>query len=69
MTKVLLAIAAKEPPQARAPHAGWMTVQAGLLTRGSMPCFRLPGPNAAQWLLEESSPPTVAGAVAALAVA
>ena len=33
----------EEPPQARAPHAGWMTVQAGLLTCGSMLCFRLPG--------------------------
>jgi|SRR5579859_128144 len=35
----------EEPPQARAPHAGWMTVQAGLLTCGSMLCFRLPGPE------------------------
>jgi hypothetical protein len=33
-----------------------------------MLCFRLPEPNAAQWSLEESSPLTVAGAVAALAM-
>jgi hypothetical protein len=39
----LFVIAAKEPPLARAPHAGWMTVQVGLLTCGSSPFFRLPG--------------------------
>lgn len=40
----------ERPPRARAPHAGWMTVQAGLLTCGSMLCFRLPGQRDAQWL-------------------
>src|SRR6516225_9581319 len=46
--QIRIVIAAKEPPQARAPHAGWMTVQAGLLTRGSMPLSAFPGPKA-QW--------------------
>ncbi len=41
----------EEPPQTRAPHVGWMTIQAGLLTRGSMLRFRLPGPESpvAMW--------------------
>ena len=57
----------KNRPRARAPHAGWMTVQAGLLTRGSMLRFRLPGPFRPSGTMEGSSPPTVAGAVADLA--
>src|ERR1700739_2209058 len=39
----------KDAPQARAPHAGLITVQAGLLTCGSTLCFRLPGQRRAQW--------------------
>src|SRR5262249_53668291 len=61
-------IAAKEPPRTRAPHAGWMTVQAGLLTCGSMLRFRLPEPLRPSGTMEGSSPPTVAGAVADLAL-
>jgi hypothetical protein len=52
--------------KARAPHAGWMTVQAGLLTCGSMLRSAFPGKTPVA-LMEGSSPPTVAGAVADLA--
>jgi hypothetical protein len=48
LKQIRIVIAAKEPPQARAPHAGWMTVQVGLLTRGSMPLSAFPGQKA-QW--------------------
>jgi hypothetical protein len=44
-----------------------MTVQVGLLTRGSMPFFRLPGPKRPSGTMEKSYPLTVAGAVADLA--
>jgi hypothetical protein len=43
----------EKPPQARAPHAGWMTVQAGLLTCGSPPFSAFPSINYAQWHSEK----------------
>jgi hypothetical protein len=60
-------ITAKKPPQARAPHAGWMTVQAGLLTCGSSPFSAFPGKEKPSGIVEKNSPPTVAGAAADLA--
>jgi hypothetical protein len=61
--------AAKRPPHARAPHAGWMTCSGR--SPGSRVITLLPPSRALSkkpsGLLEKDSPPTVAGAASDLA--